>query len=136
LNALSGAGGIPGGTAGVGTVLVKVDSVASGNPSGSGDIIVHNITADNVNLQQQSVSSAKSILRASGTSLIGASQLLMEVDDPNNIGGGSIGTSAAPMRVQALTLEAHTHEASPGSSSIRRTRQTCRLAEYRSSAVP
>ena len=101
------------GSPGVGTVLVAVNST-SGNPSPSGDIVVHNITADNVNLQQQSAGSAKSILRASGTSLITAGQLLMEVDDPTNVGGGSIGTSAAPMRVQVAKVEAHTHEASAG----------------------
>ena len=102
------------GTSGVGTVSVAVNSTTSGNPSGSGDIIADNITADNVNLQQESLGVAKSILRASGTSLIGANQLLMEVDDPANVGGGSIGTSSAPMRVQVAKLEAHTHEASPG----------------------
>jgi filamentous hemagglutinin family protein len=114
-SSLAALGGAPGsgGTAGIGSVLVAVNS-SSGNPSPSGDIIVHNITADNVNLQQESLGVAKSILRASGTSLIGASQLLMEMDDPANVGGGSIGTSAAPMRVQVAKLEAHTHEASPG----------------------
>jgi len=102
------------GTPGTGTVTLWV-TTGSGNPAPSGDITVQTVAADNVELQQNSVGASKSILRASGTSLITANQLLLEVDDLTDVGaGGSIGTSAAPIRVQVGQLEAHTHEASPG----------------------
>ncbi|MBI4195302.1 MAG: filamentous hemagglutinin N-terminal domain-containing protein, partial [Betaproteobacteria bacterium] len=112
---LTATGGVGGGFGNPGTGTVKLEvSTASGNGTPSGDIIAHNITADNINLQQQSDAGNRSILRASASSLIQAGDLLMEIDYPGSTSGGSIGTSAEPMRVQVARLEAHTHEASPG----------------------
>ncbi|OGA17319.1 MAG: hypothetical protein A3I63_04645, partial [Betaproteobacteria bacterium RIFCSPLOWO2_02_FULL_66_14] len=107
-----GAGAAPNGTGGV---LAEV-STFSGNIAASGNIVVGNIQADNVELQQNSVSSVtgNSIQRASAASLIQASQLLMEVDHQGLTSGGAIGTATEPMRIQANVLEAHTHDASAG----------------------
>ena len=113
----AGAGGItmaPGTTlnAGTGTVALTVGLGVSG--AASGNLTVENIAATNVNLQQNGRTSGSSIVRASGNSLITATNLLMEVDLDDLVSSGSIGTTAAPMRATVTNLEAHTHEASPG----------------------
>jgi filamentous hemagglutinin family protein len=113
----SGAGGItmaPGTTlnAGTGTVSLTVGAGVAG--AASGDLVVENVTAADVNLQQLGRTNGSSILRASGASLITATNLLMEIDSLGFATGGSVGTAAAPMRVAVTNLEAHTHEASPG----------------------
>lgn len=118
-----GAGGITmaSGTtlnAGSGTVLLTVGSGVSG--AQSGNLVVDNIIAANVNLQQTGGTSGSSILPASTSSLIQATNLLMETELAGSASGASIGTSATPgplngpMRVQVTNLEAHTHQSSPG----------------------
>jgi filamentous hemagglutinin family protein len=111
---LTASGGInsSSGPNGLGTVALEV-STGSGNPAASGNIIAHNITADNVAMQQSSVSAlnGNSILRAAPASLIQANQISFEVDA---VSGASIGTAGEPMRIQANRLEAYTTNASPG----------------------
>ncbi|MBI2753527.1 MAG: filamentous hemagglutinin N-terminal domain-containing protein [Betaproteobacteria bacterium] len=113
----AGAGGITMATgttlnAGTGMVVLTVGAGVSG--AQSGNLTVENIIAANVNLQQEGQTNGSSILRASSSSLIQATNLLMEVDHGGLASGGSIGTTTEPMRVQASVLESHTHEASPG----------------------
>jgi len=117
-----GAGGItmaPGTTldANTGTIALTVGAGVPG--AASGNLVVENVTAANVNLQQNGRTSGSSILRASGSSLITVTNLLMEVDFGGLASGGSVGTAAQPMRIRpfggnTILFESHTHEASPG----------------------
>lgn len=98
-------------SAGTGKVTLKVDV---GFPNaGPDDIVVANITAANIELQQNSRSQGSSILRTA-TSLLSGTNLLLEVDHAGLASGGSIGTADAPIQVAVSNLEAHTHDASPG----------------------
>ncbi len=100
-------------TLGAGTGKVTLQVGPGLAPGTGGSIVVENITAADVELQQNADTPGASILRASGSSLITAQNLLMEVENLGAI-GGSIGTSSAPMRLSVTNLEAHTHELGPG----------------------
>lgn len=106
-------------TAGTAMVFMRVGAGAGGGQP-SGDIVVANIVAQDVNVQQDGRTAGNaSILRASPASLITARNLLLEVDHGGTAANGSIGTTTAPIRIApygatTINFESHAHELSPG----------------------
>ena len=120
----AGAGGITmaAGTTidvGSGTVFLRVGGGAGAGQQ-SGDIVIANVIGQNVEVQQNGRSAGtSSVLRASPASLITARNLLIEVDHAGVVAGGTVGTSADPIRIapqggSVMNFESHTHQASAG----------------------
>ena len=120
----AGAGGITmaAGTTidvGSGTVFLRVGGGAGAGQQ-SGDIVIANVIGQNVEVQQNGRSAGtSSVLRASPASLITARNLLIEVDHAGAVAGGTVGTSADPIRIapqggSVMNFESHTHQASAG----------------------
>ena len=106
-------------TAGSALVSLRVGAGAGGGQP-SGDIVIANIVAQDVSVQQDGKSAGNaSILRASPAALITARNLLLEVDHLGLPANGSIGTAAEPIRIApyggtTINFESHAHEFSPG----------------------
>ncbi|MDO8595001.1 MAG: hypothetical protein Q7R45_00095, partial [Sulfuricaulis sp.] len=95
--------------AGTGDIFLKMN-----NGSTSGNIVIENLTANNVSIIHDGVTSGSSILRNSASSLLSATNAaFMELETASGA-TASIGTSAHPIRVSTPVLEAHYHNASGG----------------------
>jgi len=99
-----------------GTALTSliIENGAGLTNNASGNITVGNIVAAGAEIINNGPTPGSSILRASSSSMITAPEILLELDCGLCAGGGSIGTSAEPMRVTANRLESHIHEAATG----------------------
>ena len=98
--------------AGTGNIFLRMND-GTGHAGTSGNVVVENLTADNVSIIHRGMTADSSILRASANSLISANTVFMELENAAGA-NASIGTSAAPIRVRTPVLEAHTHNAGGG----------------------
>lgn len=104
--------------AGTGNIYLRVQD-GSGHTGGAGfsdtgNIVIGNLIGANVSVIHDGLTADSAILRASNTSLITTtSSVFMELE--NAFGANaSIGTQAAPIRIDTPVLEAHYHNASGG----------------------
>ena len=99
--------------AGTGNIFLRMND-GSGHAGTSGNIVVENLSANNVSILHDGLTSGSSILRNSASSLItGAGAVFMELESASGA-TASIGTSSAPIRVSTPVLEAHSHNATGG----------------------
>ncbi|MDP2706105.1 MAG: hypothetical protein Q8O70_01175, partial [Burkholderiales bacterium] len=100
--------------AGTGNIFLRMDD-GNGHAGTSGNMVIENLSANNVRIIHDGLTSGSSILRNSASSLItAANAVFMELGNDSSVATGSIGTSGAPMRVSTPVLEAHAHNATGG----------------------
>jgi trimeric autotransporter adhesin len=100
--------------AGTANISLDLEDGTGNTNTTSGNITIENLTTTgHVEIINDGLTAGSSILRASADSLITASSVAMDLDPVTGI-SGSIGTSAAPIRVMVTNLDAHTHFGNSG----------------------